>query len=142
MASLGLLCHYDYFGRMATTERPVFFVPDVPPEKQEEVYSEFAAAHVPVPPMGERIYSTTFTHDGEAWIATVGRQLRGSVMRTQTRRGNKVERSMQRSNSSVVLAIFPGVPCLARHNGASGTWANPLLVGEPCTVVCFASAGE
>lgn len=97
-----------------------------------------AIGHAPPPP-GQRISSITFRNDGEVWTATVGRRLTGSRTRTHKSRGNTVERTMQLSNPSVVMAIFPGVPFHVWHDGASHTWANPFLTGEPISLTRFAA---
>jgi hypothetical protein len=56
------------------TQPPAFFVPEVPPDTTEaEWYQALAAlAQRPVPPVAERVYSITYTHNGETWISTVG----------------------------------------------------------------------
>lgn len=118
---------------------PSFFVPDVAADKQEEAYAFFAEqCHRAVPPLADRIYSITYTHNGEVWTATVGETLRGSVTRVKTVRRQRTERTIPLSNPSVVMAIFPGVPFHVWHNGASRVWANPFLTGEPLSITRFA----
>ena len=55
-------------------EKPAaFFVPAATPDNQESVYAELARlSRCAVPPVERRIYSITYTHDGEEWTATVG----------------------------------------------------------------------
>lgn len=126
---------------MPINERPAFFIPQVPPEKQEEVYAGLAGAiGRSAPLIGERIFSITYTHNGETWTATVGERLHGTAIRTQGRGRQKRERTVQLSNNSVVMAIFPGVPFHVWHNGASTTWANPFLTGEPLSIVRFTAS--
>lgn len=118
---------------------PAFFVPMVMPEKQAECYVEFArmiGRVVPAP--GSRVYSITFSHNGERWTATVGEQLRGSVTKTSRVRGQKIERTVALSNGSTVMAIYPGVPFHVWHDYASRAWANPFLTGEPTSITYFA----
>lgn len=70
------------------TTPPAFFVPRVAPENQEECYVEFARAiGRAAPAAGSRIYSISFTHNGERWTATVGEQLRGSATKMSRVRG-------------------------------------------------------
>ena len=117
---------------------PAFFVPEVPAEKQEEVYT--ALAHrcgCAVPQPKDRVYSIRFRHDGEDWTATVGEELRGTKTVTKGRGRNKIERSVPLSNSSKVVAIFDGVPFFVWHNGASHIWANPFMAGRPYMVTLF-----
>lgn len=119
---------------------PKFFVPKVPAERQEACYAELAEAigqHAPE--VGSRIYSITYTHNGETWTATVGEKLCGSVVRTRKVRGKKTERIVPLSNASTVIAIYPGVPFHVWHDGASRTWANPFLTGEPISIAYFAT---
>jgi hypothetical protein len=120
--------------------RPTFFVPKVSSEKWEECFAGLARAiGQSAPPPGQRIYSIKFTHDGEVWTATVGEHLKGSADRVSRVRGKKVERTVQLSNASTVMAIFPGVPFHVWHDGASPTWANPFLTGEPLSIAYFAA---
>ena len=77
---------------MSITQAPAFFVPVATSDNQESVYAEFAKmCRVPAPPMLERIYSITYTHDGEEWTATVGKQLQGIRYKTTRSRGKKIE---------------------------------------------------
>jgi hypothetical protein len=92
---------------------------------------------IAVLPVDERIYSITFTSNGETWLATVGEELRGSVTRTQKSLGQKVERKALLSNGSTVMAIFAGNPYQVFHDNASRVWANPFLVGSPTSVARF-----
>jgi hypothetical protein len=57
---------------------PAFFLPQCLPESEEAVYAHIAETCVrEVPPIGRRIYSIDFEHDGIVWTATVGEHLRG-----------------------------------------------------------------
>lgn len=57
---------------------PAFFLPQCPPESEERVYAHIArSCDRDVPPIGRRIYSISFEHDGIVWTATVGEHLRG-----------------------------------------------------------------
>lgn len=121
-------------------DAPEFFIPKVEADKQEDAYAVLAQeAGRAVPPLGQRIYSITYTHNGERWVATVGEQLRGSVVKVSRVRKQKVERTVQLSNPSTVLAIFPGVPFHVWHDGVSRVWANPFLTGEPLSIRYFAA---
>lgn len=123
---------------MSTDEIPSFFIPEISPEEQEDVYAGLAATiRRSVLPISERIYSITFSSKAEIWTATVGRQLRGTRTSTHRSRGRTVERTTRLIDNSVVMAIFPGVPFHVWHNGASQTWANPFLTGEPLSIVRF-----
>ena len=120
---------------------PGFFVPLAALEKQEQAYAALAeAAGRAVLPPAERIYSISFRHDSEDWIATVGQPLRGSKIRTSRRRGRRVEQTIPLSNPSLVLAIFPGVPFLVWHDLTSRAWANPFLAGEPRSITRFSTS--
>ena len=69
-----------------------------------------------VPPIGKRIYSISFEHDGILWTATVGEHLRG---RKSVRGKEAVEWHI--GDPALVLAIFPRVPyCIMTYsNGKS-----------------------
>jgi hypothetical protein len=113
-----------------------FFIPGTDPDNWEEVYGTLAKlCGRDVPPAGERVYSITFTHEGEVWTATVGETLRGS--KTVKRGRSRVERTVPLSNRSTVMAIFPDVPFLVWHDGEARTWANPFLTGEPVAITRF-----
>ncbi len=119
---------------------PAFFIPRVATEKQEECYLELARAiGRAVPQSGSRIYSISFKHNGEHWTATVGEQLKGSATKTSRVRGQKTDRTVSLGDGSTVMAIFPSVPFHVWHDGASRTWANPFLTGEPTSVTYFAA---
>ena len=127
---------------------PAFFVPAATPEDQESVYADFAKlCHCPAPNLEYRVYSITFSNDGETWTATVGESLRGTKVRLMRRRGNKVEQSISLGDPATVLAIFPGVPYQVVTNEGIGRrvgsrFANPFLAGEPSDVVLFAPMSE
>lgn len=115
-----------------------FFIPGVPHESWEQAYAEMAAAiGRPIPSIGERVQSVTFSHNGEVWTATVGERLTGSVTKVKTVRRQRIERSVPLSNPSIVMAIFPGVPLHVWHDGQSRAWANPFLTGEPISMTRF-----
>jgi len=118
---------------------PSFFVPNVALDKHEEAYAALAKAAGRAPlPLGERIFSISFRHDSEDWVATVGRRLRGTKVRSTRSRGQRIERTIPLSNPSVVLAILPGVPFLVWHDDTSRVWVNPFLAGEPRSITRFA----
>jgi hypothetical protein len=117
---------------------PAFFIPEVEPEKYEEVYQDLAnACGWVAPPVGDRVYSITFSSKGETWTATVGEKLKGTKVITKGRGRTRREFTAPLSNESTVIAIFPGVPFHVWHNGASRVWANPFLAGDPMSVTKF-----
>ena len=122
---------------------PAFFVPAATPENQESVYAELAKmGRSSVPPDSSRIYSITYTHDGEEWTATVGEKLKGVRYKTSRAKGKKIERVLQLSDPAVVLAIFPGNPYIVITNHRIGVnvgsrWENPFMAGVPDEVTCF-----
>ena len=91
------------------------------------------------PDFGDRIYSITYTHNGEVWTATVGQQMKGYAHRTRKIRGQTVHQEVLLHNRSTVLAIFPGVPFFVWHDGTSNTWANPFMAGSPSSVIKFSA---
>lgn len=128
-------------------ESRAFYVPpehpDFTPEQQEAAYAEFAAmCRHPLPEPGKRIYSITFTHDGEEWTATVGETLRGVRYKTVRSRGQKVEQRIPVSDPATVLAIFPGDPyfVVTSHRfwgNVRSAWENPFMAGRPQSVTYF-----
>ncbi|WP_292078042.1 hypothetical protein [Brevundimonas sp. UBA7838] len=122
------------------TVNPTFFVPLVSEEKHEECYQALAKdAGVAAAPLGKRIYSIKFRHNGEVWTATVGQSLVGTAEKTVRVRGQKVERTLHLSNPAVVMAIYEGYPYIVWHDNRSRTWANPFMAGEPFSVTHFAA---
>ena len=120
------------------TEAPPFFVPNARPGMDEEAYTNLAGlAGASAAAPGRRIYSVTFEHNLETWIATVGQQLRGTRWKTHRVRGEKVERQLQLGDRSTVMAIFASHPYLVWHDNASHHWENPFLVGEPRSIIYF-----
>jgi hypothetical protein len=125
---------------------PKFFVPAATPETQEAVYAEFARrAGRPVPKLEDRVYSITYTHNGETWTSTVGETSRGTRVRTVGRGSARREYPTGLSDPAVILAIFPGDPYVGITNhGIAGnvgsTWANPFYMGALSiqSVVLFA----
>jgi hypothetical protein len=98
---------------------PAFFIPQCPPESEEGVYAHIAESCVrEVPPIGSRIYSIVFEHDGIVWTATVGEHLRG---RKSVRVRGKETVEWNIGDPALVLAIFPRVPyCVVTYsNGKS-----------------------
>jgi len=117
---------------------PAFFIPGVQPEDQEECFRFLAERiHCAPPPIGERIYSISFRHDAEDWIAIVGEQLRGTKAVSRRVKGKKIERVVPVSDGAMVIAIFPGVPYRVWLDGSRSAWENPFLVGNPTSVVRF-----
>jgi hypothetical protein len=116
---------------------PNFFVPNPPPGETEEAYyyalAAFARAAVPAIP--DRVYSITYTHNGEQWTSTVGETSRGIRRKTVGRGSSRREQVTALSDRAIVLAIFPGNPYLVvTNNGIPDPvptdWANPFLMGE------------
>ena len=124
---------------------PAFFVPAAPPENQEKVYAELAKlGRCAVPLVERRIYSITYTHDGEEWTATVGEHLKGVRYRTSRVKGQKVEREQRLSDPAVVLAIFGGDPFFVVTNhrivgNVGSRWENPFMAGRPHSVAYFST---
>lgn len=115
-----------------------FFLPFVEPDKQEEAYNEIAQFIGAVPrPLGERIYSMTWRHNGVVWTATVGEMLRGVETVTTGRGLQRREREVARSSDDTVMAIFPGSPGLIAHDNKSRRWNMPILTGEALRLVRF-----
>jgi hypothetical protein len=121
---------------------PTFFVPAATPETQERDFAWLAAyARQPVPQLNERIYSITYVHDGEEWIATVGESLRGTKRRVTRSKGRKIERVHSLSDPAVVRAIFSGEPYLVVTNqwlpeNVGSAWQNPFFAA-PKSVTYF-----
>jgi hypothetical protein len=117
---------------------PTFFLPDSAPAEEETTYARYAEACylIPPPPLGQRIYSITWKHNGEEWTATVGQCLRG-IRRKKASRGRPA-RQEPLSDAAVVQAIFPGVTYRVVTNSAYGSqWVNPLLAGVPTSITLF-----
>ncbi len=124
-------------------DTPVFFVPAATDENRESVYAGFAKmCGVSAPELSKRVYSITFRHNGDVWVATVGERLQGKKYTTKRIGGVTHERSQALGDPALVLAIFPGVPFqvvtdhdLARSVGSR--WANPFLAGSPDSIGYF-----
>lgn len=99
---------YNFFMLKA----PTFFLPAAnAPEQAESVYAELdAICPSAVPPMARRIYSITWNHNGEEWIAIVGEQLKSTRRRTVGSDRNKREVDTPTSDLATVLAIFQEIP--------------------------------
>lgn len=123
---------------------PAFFVPGVAEDKAEEVFGALAKfAGRPVPPPDERIYRIEWDHDGERWIAEVGKQMHGERVRSIGRK----KAGMKVSDPATVQAIFASAPWLvvtdARPLGnVRSAWVNPLMAGQPARVEYFAPPAE
>jgi len=121
---------------------PHFFVPNSSPDDAENVFTGMArTCGAEVPPVGERVYSITFTHDGQLWTATVGQTLRGEERRIRRRRGQRYESTTQLQDPATVLAIFPGRPFYVLTDASRGTavmsqWANPFMA-TPDSITLF-----
>ena len=123
-----------------------FFIPNTPSENAEVLFVQWAGwCRVAVPPPDERVYEIEWTHDGDNWIATIGRQLRGRRIRRRRRKQGTVDVTQPLSDPATVLAIFPGDPYFvvtdARPVGSVvSEWANPFMAGRPSAVRRFADA--
>ena len=126
-------------------EEPEFFIPGITLDKQEEVYANFALlCSKPVPNITRRIYSITFLHNSEEWIATVGETLRGIRHRMVRSQGRKIPQKMQLTDPALVLAVFPENPLQVVTDSppignARSQWTNPFFVGQVTTVVYFSA---
>ena len=120
-------------------EPPPFFLPDVPAGEQEARYADMAAfAGCAAPPIGERIYSITFGHDGIEWTASVGRSMRGKKGEMKRIRGQRVWKETPVFDSTVIAAIFPGHPYVIFHTGGRSPWQNPFYSGDVRSIRRFA----
>jgi hypothetical protein len=114
---------------------PTFFVPPPGNGAPALTYAELAKfAQVAVPPDNQRVYSISYTHDGETWTSTVGQASRGIRRRTVGRGSTRREYEEHVSDPAIVLAIFPGNPFVIVTNhlpgmGVRSTWANPFYMG-------------
>src|SRR3954454_13701170 len=120
-----------------------FFLPRASDDEQAErlydALAEFAACESA--PVGQRVQSIAFTHDGASWVAAVGEGLAGRRTTQQVRRAELIERTEELSSSSRVLAICPGTPFVvvtdaAPITGAQSEWANPFSA-QPDRVTYF-----
>lgn len=108
----------------------------------ERAYEQLAKiCHSTPPPPGERVYSITFKHNGERWVATVGERLVGTKTHVSKSKGVRKEYEVSLSDPAVVVAIFPGNPYLVFTGTESGTgrsaWENPFMAGSPSAVTYF-----
>jgi hypothetical protein len=124
------------------SEVPEFYVPAATAEHQEGIYAEMAErCRAAVLPLGRRIYSIKFVHDGEEWTATVGRSLFGITLPYSRSRSKKPFRPVPVYDNAMVLAIFPGKPYMVFTSGGitvTSKWVNPFMAGEPEAVTYFA----
>jgi hypothetical protein len=124
-------------------DAPAFFLPAATTENQEEAFAGLATwASRAVPEFGDRVFSITFVHDGEEWVATVGEQLRGTRLPSPRSRAKKRQHPVALHDPAVVLAIFPGVPYIVVTNHRIGgnvgsLWENPFFAGEPRSLTRF-----
>ena len=122
---------------------PRFFVPAATQDNEEAVYAELArSCRCAVPPLGRRIYSITYRHDGDEWTATVGDRLHGVRRRSRRSRGRSIERIARLDDPATVLAIFEGVPLMVVTNhrlfpGSRSAWESPFMVGQSTSVRYF-----
>jgi len=120
-----------------------FFILGITPDKQEEVYANFALlCGESVTDAVGRIYSITFVQNSEEWTATVGETLRGVRHAKVRSRGKKISRTLQLRDPALVLAIFSGNPLKVVTNshpvgGIHSQWANPFWAGQIISTVYF-----
>ena len=124
---------------------PSFFLPNSSLETSESDLAILAnMALRPAPELSQRIYSITFTHKGEEWKATVGKQLHGVRRRTVTSGGTSFVQEHPVSDPASVLAIFAGVPYVVvtdhgLHRNVGSKWENPFMAGLPKSVTSFST---
>jgi len=120
-----------------------FFIPHAEPDASEKALAELAQfAGCAVPPAGKRIASIRFRHDGDDWVATVGKPLSGERVETKRRKTGKVTVRTPLFDGAEVLAVFAGVPYRVVTDarpltGKSSRWVNPFLAGEPTSITYF-----
>lgn len=112
---------------------PSFFVPDVADAEAEAIYlrlAQFAGSRqLPLQSSEQRIYSVVFEHDGKAWVATVGDQIREQQASNEGPTGS--------IDGGRVLAIFTGSPYSVVIDGTRSRWRNPFLLTSPRSVALF-----
>jgi len=126
---------------MATqSTAPRFFMPGIPPDRQEEVFAHLAARmNRPVPTMDQRVFSIRFTHGCADWSATVGEPLTGIRRAAKRRQGAMNTREIPIEDSAVVLAILPSDPFVVywMSGEKKSIWENPFLAGKPTEITFF-----
>ena len=120
-----------------------FFVPFTESESEaESAYSTLAhSCHAALPPLNNRVYSITFKHNGETWVATVGERLAGSKLHVSKSKDVQKQHQVPLSDPAVVVAIFAGNPYFVVTATEPGigrsAWENPFMAGSPSAVVHF-----
>jgi hypothetical protein len=120
-----------------------FFVPfTTSMADAEAAYEQLAKmCHRAPPPKDQRIYSITFSHNGQIWEATVGQRLRGREVKTTKAKGVRREHEISLSDPAVVVAIYPGAPYFVatalEPNTGRSAWENPFMAGQPSSVAYF-----
>jgi len=121
-----------------------FFLPAaIDDEQAERNYVAFAKwAGCAVPSGGSRIECIRFRHDGEDWVAEVGKPLSGMRVEEKRRKAGRVTVRTPLSDPAIVLAIFPGDPYMVVTHARPITdmhseWSNPFMAGRPSDVVYF-----
>ena len=117
-----------------------FFLPFIEPEHAEAAYTELAkSSGVVVPDHSMRVFSITFTHNGEVWTATVGETLAGIRNRTVGRGRTKREFEQKLTDAATVVAIFASHPYIVWTNAGAvrSKWSNPFYVGEVGRITYF-----
>jgi hypothetical protein len=114
-----------------------FFIPQCPPEIEEAVYAHIAESCVrEVPPIGRRIYSISFEHDGIVWTATVGEHMRGRK-RVIVRGKETVEWNI--GDPALILAIFPRVPYCVVTSSMGKSHFGQIFYATPSGVELFST---
>ncbi len=122
-------------------DEPSFFVPGVNADDAEATYADFATRFGrQVPGPDRRIYSITYVHNQEEWVAIVGQRLRGTGTRKARRGGRRIEQAL--SDPATVLAIFGGTPFLVVTDyrfveGVRSAWENPFMADKPTSISYF-----
>ena len=116
---------------------PAFFLPHCPIESQEASYTHIAKdCNRVVPPIGNRIYSISFEHDGILWTATVGEHLRG---RKYMKVKGKDTVEWHIGDPALILAIFPTVPyCVVTYSNGRSHFGH-IFYATPAGVELFST---